>query len=756
MAEGLVPQTGAGPLATAGTVPLPPATDVSDLDALLAQLQGETPHPGLSPPVLTPQADNQLVQVRLGIAASLFAALRCRYAGAASHSLRVALGCSAWAIKAGLPASTRDALEVAALLHDVGFVGIPDQILLKPGPLDPDEMRIVEQSRRMSFEILRNACSDPPILEIVENAGAWYDGSKGGYRVSGNSIPLGARMLAVVEAFDSMTSDHVFRRAMSQEWAVQELFRWAGKQFDPVLVRQFAEMQTGDQTVWRRETARRWLNSLSPETANAYWELTTVPAPAASPETENLFGARLLDHMHDAVVFVDAARRISQWNHGAERLTGIAASSVCHRSWSPTLLNMQNEKGDWVADEDCPVACALHSRVQSLRRLTIAGRGGRPVSVDAHAIPVVAAHGNTVGAVLLMHDASPETSLEERCESLHAKATRDPLTQVANRAELDRVHEMFVAAHRERKVSCSLIMCDLDHFKRVNDTYGHQAGDEVIKSLAALLKDSCRAGDLVARYGGEEFVVLCADCDNATAARRAEAVRRKLAETPQEKLNGFTVTASFGVTEIQPGDTAETMLRRADRALLLAKQRGRNVVAQLGVGSEGSEPDSPTAWWRRPPEPPPLVLEQNLVTPVPLGIVIEKLRGFVADHRAKILKIDGSRVELRVEDRQAGFLRRSSDRPISFCIRLEFLEERLDSEESSSTSGVGTARTRIHATVQPKRSRDRRRGDAAARAREVMVSLRAYLMATEEESPSSEGVLRRAVRALTPWLLKRQ
>ena len=128
------------------------------------------------------------------------------------------------------------------------------------------------------------------------------------------------------------------------------------------------------------------------------------------------------------------------------------------------------------------------------------------------------------GAILLLHDASSEISLERRCQSLHEKATRDPLTQVANRAEFDRVHDLFVEAHQQQQVPCSLLMCDLDHFKSVNDNYGHQAGDEGINSLATLLKGACRPGDLVARYGGEEFVMLCADCDNAAAARRAEQV----------------------------------------------------------------------------------------------------------------------------------------------------------------------------------------------------------------------------------------
>ena len=98
----------------------PAAAGVAKVDALLAELDRETPQSVLSPAVFTPQADNQLVQVRLGIASSLFAALRCRYAGAASHSLRVALSCSTWALRQGLPAQVRDAIEVASLLHDVG------------------------------------------------------------------------------------------------------------------------------------------------------------------------------------------------------------------------------------------------------------------------------------------------------------------------------------------------------------------------------------------------------------------------------------------------------------------------------------------------------------------------------------------------------------------------------------------------------------------------------------------------------------
>jgi diguanylate cyclase (GGDEF)-like protein len=135
-------------------------------------------------------------------------------------------------------------------------------------------------------------------------------------------------------------------------------------------------------------------------------------------------------------------------------------------------------------------------------------------------------------------------------------ATKDPLTRVANRAEFNRVHAMFVAAHLERELPCSLIICDIDHFKQVNDNFGHPAGDEVLKSFARLLKSSCRPGDLAARYGGEEFVMLCADCNASTAARRAEEIRKLLTQIAHPALDSKRITASFGVTEIQRGKTA--------------------------------------------------------------------------------------------------------------------------------------------------------------------------------------------------------
>ncbi len=733
---------------------------MSELGALLKELDVTGFGEQLLPTTPEEATDDQLAKRRLGIAGSLFAALQCKHAATAGHSMRVALTCSAWAALQKLDERNREQLEIAALLHDIGVVGTPDQVLLKPTRLDSDEAAIVARSRVMSMEILRRSCTSAEILSIVEHVGAWYDGSRLGTPLKGDDIPKAARMIAIVEAYDAMTNDRVFRPALSQERAMAELFHCAGTQFDPQLVQQFVEMIERDRGQFRKQVATRWLLSLDARTSDGYWDFNTDAMPGtATTSPLSLFEAKLLDNMYDAVIFVDAQGRIIQWNHGAERLTGIVGASICGQHWHPEILKLSDEKNHPIGESECPVLAAIGSGVQSLRRLTVWGRNGRSASVDSHVIPVIGSGGTTQGAILLLHDASSEITLEQRCQTLAEKATRDPLTKVANRAEFDRVHDVFVTAHQQQQVPCSLLMCDLDRFKSVNDTYGHQAGDEAIKSLAALLKGACHAGDLVARYGGEEFVVLLTDCDNASAARRAEQIRVALSQLSQPKMNGKSITVSFGVTEIQPGDTPETMLRRADRALLTAKDNGRNQVVQLGSGLNAKPQEASGGFFRTAQKAEQDVLvEQILVTPVPTKMAIEKLRGFVADHAASILKIDGNKVQLEISDKCESRFRRTTDRPVAFQLDLRFEEQRLQrTTDGGNSTDSGAVRTRIFVGISPRKSRDRRRSDVGDRAQQVLMSFRSYLMAIPEDQDGAprQGTLVKMTQAFLPWLGKK-
>lgn len=702
---------------------------------------------------------NKLIQVRLGVASALFTALRAKHAPTASHSLRVALGCSSWALMMDITEEERDEIEVAALLHDVGKVGVPDSILQKPGKLTHDEAVVVDRHRQSGLEILTACSASREILDIVYYATAWFDGSKNGFDRSEKQLPLGARMIAIVDAFDSMTTDHVYRRAMSRERAMAELFECAGSQFDPALVKDFCGLLGRDQVKLNANVMQRWLQELHTEASNALWCLGRLSNSLRDVSIDSLFQQKLVDSMHDAVVFVDGAMKILLWNRAAERLTGIQSAAVLQKQWVPSLVDMRDERERDISDAECPVLHAIQSSVQNNRRLTIAGRKSGRIAVDAHMVPVVGRDGVSHGATLLLHDASSQITLEERVETLHVKATQDPLTQIANRAEFDRTLSQFVSTHLEQGLPCSLIVCDLDFFKKINDNFGHQAGDEALISFASLLKRLSRPGDLVARYGGEEFVVLCADCDNATATARAEEIRRELEELPQSSLNGKSITASFGVTEIQAGDTPETMFRRADRALLQAKDLGRNTVVQLGSGINDQE-QNPTqrGWlsWLRS-APPEQILQRALITAVPLNVVVEKLRGFVADHHAKITEIDDEHVTLHIDGQHADTIRRRNDRSVPFLFQIQFEEIQAELE---GRSGGNAVRTVIKVSVCPIRNRDRRSRNVVDRARQLVVSLKSYLMAqeftgtstAEGEQDDSQGVLNKAKHILLPML----
>ncbi len=700
--------------------------------------------------------ENKLVQVRLGVASALFASLRAKHPPSAAHSLRVALACSSWALNMNITEEERDEIEVAALLHDIGKIGVPDYILRKPGKLTDEEASIIEEHRQSGLEILAACSPSREILDIVFFASAWFDGSRQRFDRWRDRLPLGARMVAIVDAFDAMTTDHVYRRAMSRERAMAELFECAGTQFDPELVKTFCGLMSTDRVKFNATVAKRWLQELHPEASNAIWCLGRLSESQRDVSVDGLFQQKLVDSMHDGVIFVDSTVKVIVWNRAAERLTGIPASGILQKQWVPSLVEMRDEDESQISDEDCPIAYSIKSCVQTMRRMSISGRGKQAIAIDVHVVPVVARDGVAHGATILLHDASSQINLEEQVQTLNIKATSDPLTGIANRAEFDQTHERFVETHLEQNLPCALIICDLDFFKRINDNYGHQAGDDALISFSQILNSSTRTGDLAARYGGEEFVLLCADCDNATATERAEQIRQQWSQTPHETLAGRTITASFGVTELQAGDTPETMLRRADRALLQAKDLGRNTVVQLGSGiTEKPASEKKTGWfsWFKS-TPCEELLQRTLITPVPLKVVAEKLRGFVADHHAEITAIDEEHIVLKIDGQNTGMLRRQNDRPVPFLCELKFDEK----QQESADSGGKSSRTLVFVSIRPIRNRDRRRRNVVERARQLVASLKSYLMAQDfagsnavrgDESEGS-GVFEKAKGFLKP------
>jgi diguanylate cyclase (GGDEF)-like protein len=173
-------------------------------------------------------------------------------------------------------------------------------------------------------------------------------------------------------------------------------------------------------------------------------------------------------------------------------------------------------------------------------------------------------------------------TLEARAKSLEQEAQRDGLTGLNNRLFFDQAFPTVVGQTRERAAPLSLILFDVDHFKDVNDSYGHQVGDKVLAGIAKGLGSRLRPTDICARYGGEEFVILLPDTDAAGAAMVAERLRQRVSETAHDIGDGATLraTVSAGYATLSPGSpaTAETLVACADGALYAAKRAGRNRV----------------------------------------------------------------------------------------------------------------------------------------------------------------------------------
>lgn len=164
---------------------------------------------------------------------------------------------------------------------------------------------------------------------------------------------------------------------------------------------------------------------------------------------------------------------------------------------------------------------------------------------------------------------------------------QDPLTGVGNRRAFDMAMQKAINEASQEHAPLTLVICDIDHFKRVNDAFGHQVGDEIIKMFSRVIEAGIRDGDTVVRYGGEEFAIILPKADQEAAKHVAERIRRSfenkkltIRETNQKVGQ---LTASFGVAQFRPGDDASTLVQRADTKLYDAKSAGRNRVAVFGA-----------------------------------------------------------------------------------------------------------------------------------------------------------------------------
>lgn len=293
---------------------------------------------------------------------------------------------------------------------------------------------------------------------------------------------------------------------------------------------------------------------------------------------EELFRT-LLDNLRDGVYFVDRDRQIQYWNKAAERISGFSDEEVTGSHCYDNILVHVDTDGNSLCLGRCPLAAAMEDGQPRNAIIYMKHKEGHRVPVNVTVAAIRDAAGNIIGGLETFSDNTHAMAALRDIESLREQALLDPLTGVGNRRYTAQILELKVAEARQRKTHVAVVFLDIDHFKLVNDRYGHQVGDVVLKMVARTLAHAMRANDFLGRWGGEEFVAVLPDVQfpalQQTAERLRALVEKSSRDVSKQKL---AVTVSAGAALSKAGDDADSLLARADEALYASKRAGRNRV----------------------------------------------------------------------------------------------------------------------------------------------------------------------------------
>ena len=294
--------------------------------------------------------------------------------------------------------------------------------------------------------------------------------------------------------------------------------------------------------------------------------------------------SRIIESMSDGVLVLDAYNRIVDANSAMENFLNIQPASLLGKSAAEALE-------DWIRQNP-----SLMSGDETHTELRLPGNPS--LYLDLRMTPLYDDFQQLNGRLMVFRDVTDRKGVEKKLRyandrlqsqlieigmlqsKLRSQAIRDPLTDLFNRRYLDETLDRELARAAREEYPVSVIMMDIDHFKKMNDTYGHEAGDLVLKALAKTLSTRNRRGDFACRFGGEEFVVVMPNMELDTAYRRAEDLRKTLNSllVPYGR-HQLAITISMGIACYPSnGDNRESVLRAADRAMYAAKKAGRDHI----------------------------------------------------------------------------------------------------------------------------------------------------------------------------------
>ena len=551
------------------------------------------------------------------------------------HLQRVRVYAVEMAKKLNLSADECEAVQAAALLHDIGKLAVPEHIISKPGRLSPEEFEKIKIHPLVGAEILERVHFPYPVVPIVRAHHEKWDGSGYPFGLKGEEIPMGARILSAVDYLDALASDRQYRKAMSMEDVLQSLREQSGLAFDPRIVEVLCDNCVEMEARVTAQAATVPFSGLSVhvkvergQTPAAGFEPTSIGnAPqkneagflasiaAARQEAQSLFelshelGASLSLDETLSVLAVKLKRivpydSIAVYIREEGHLLPQYVSGDNFRLFSSLRIPLGEGVSGWVAQNGKPIINgnpsvepgylddeSKFSTLRSALSVPLEGCTGVIGALTLYRTQLDAFDSDNL-RILLAISSKAALSLENalKYRKAESSATTDYLTELPNARSLFLHLDQELARCKRSQSTLTVMVTDLNGFKQVNDRYGHLEGNRLLRMFADRLKNLCREYDYVARMGGDEFVLVMPGLSADAALSKTRQLIELATAVGKEICGEELLSLSVGQTSYpEDGLDAEQLLAEADRRMYVLKQQHHEQVGRArAAGAPGS------------------------------------------------------------------------------------------------------------------------------------------------------------------------